>query len=591
MVLETEPREYVDWRLFELLKKAKREGTLAKKQFTQPLWLTARQAKELGYNQGESDFLLQPSQPEGRALFGKIPTPTIETISEEEIPQPRPQPAFPPAPEFKLGGDFGLLYQEYRRAGGNLDVVSWGAAGAPLRPEMAVTPNEQDLGRFLNDLVKAGQGRDAEQILRLGGLTEQQIDETVGVDTRQRELEDLIRQVFPSVQLEEVIQMVETEPDTFLDKIRTGGRTQAKQDLLRLSGFSEADLEQIFAVQKIVAPVSGVRKLITWDSSNNYAYDEQGKFLGSYNPITKEISPQTFGEKVRDFADAFRLASAGAWLRTKGAVLTLLPKIIFRDMTPLERKIQGKEWADETDRRNKELRDTWRVQYAQEQRSYEDWVGKHSELKPRADYEEGAGKHPELWKDPGWYAYEFASMAPVTLTALGVGALATVTTGGNLLAGMAAAYAVMTPVEMMGLKEELLANGVPEDQVDEIAIAGGALIGLLESAGRFPLIRSVAPAVTRLFTKEVGKEMAKVTMRQMAKKGLYTFTANQFSETATEVLQEIVGNAALKVAGADVRLLEGVAEVGVKTFAGTLPFSLLGGVLLWCGLVLHRRKA
>src|SRR3990167_10663127 len=94
MVLETEPRIYADWKQFELLKKKKRLGQLPTTQLTTPLWLTNRQAKELGYDVPEGeDFLLEPSAPERPALFGKIPPPTmpepspiISTVAPPTLP-------------------------------------------------------------------------------------------------------------------------------------------------------------------------------------------------------------------------------------------------------------------------------------------------------------------------------------------------------------------------------------------------------------------------------------------------------------------------------------------------------------------------
>src|SRR3990167_6658520 len=79
MVL-TSTKEFASPEQFNLLKKFKQEGTLARKQLTRPLWLTKEQAKELGYNQGESDFQLTPGEITGDAIAGGLPQPTIETV-------------------------------------------------------------------------------------------------------------------------------------------------------------------------------------------------------------------------------------------------------------------------------------------------------------------------------------------------------------------------------------------------------------------------------------------------------------------------------------------------------------------------------
>ena len=77
MVLEA-TKEYASPELFDILKSYKREGTLSKKQLTRDLWLKPEQAKELGYNQGEEDFLLTPGEITEDAIAGRLPQPTIE---------------------------------------------------------------------------------------------------------------------------------------------------------------------------------------------------------------------------------------------------------------------------------------------------------------------------------------------------------------------------------------------------------------------------------------------------------------------------------------------------------------------------------
>ena len=87
MVLETEPRLYADWQQFELLKKKKRLGQLPTTQLSAPLWLNNRQARELGYDVPEGeDFLLEPTAPEGKAVYGRIPQPTITAMPTGKVP-------------------------------------------------------------------------------------------------------------------------------------------------------------------------------------------------------------------------------------------------------------------------------------------------------------------------------------------------------------------------------------------------------------------------------------------------------------------------------------------------------------------------
>ncbi|GAI45277.1 unnamed protein product [marine sediment metagenome] len=68
------PKEYATPEQFELLKKFKKQGTLAEKELTRELWLTYEQAFELGYDVAEGEeFLLSPTERKPEALYGGIP--------------------------------------------------------------------------------------------------------------------------------------------------------------------------------------------------------------------------------------------------------------------------------------------------------------------------------------------------------------------------------------------------------------------------------------------------------------------------------------------------------------------------------------
>jgi hypothetical protein len=67
-------KEYATPKQIEILK----SGT-SKKQLTRDLWLTPQQAKDLGYNQGEGDFLLTPTAVKTENLYGGVPQPSYLT--------------------------------------------------------------------------------------------------------------------------------------------------------------------------------------------------------------------------------------------------------------------------------------------------------------------------------------------------------------------------------------------------------------------------------------------------------------------------------------------------------------------------------
>ena len=416
-----------------------------------------------------------------------------------------------------------------------------------------------------------------------------------------KDLSIIFQQVYPEfdfgtetggIVLQMLVQFAEEDPTTFIRDIQDRGRNEATEALLRTLGAQEQDIEDIFAdvtkpeeepiarpfpggIETIVAPVNGVRKVITVTPSGR-AFDSEGNFLGVYNTVTKEFEDLTFGEQVSDTWDAGVLAAAGAWSRTKGFFLSTVPNLLFRDMSDLERNITGDEWADETNIKNQQTRDFFRGKYAENNSEYEEWL-KTNNIEIRPDYLAGVTKNTDLIKDPFYWAYEFANIVPYAVASMSAGLVAGMASGGNPLVAIAAAGGVFLPSETEAVRQELLLNGMPEEQADLVALAAGSLIASLEGLGRLPLLKAVSPQLLRLFRKEASEELARLTMRDLLKKGVRVFTATEISETLTEVLQEAVGNAAVKIANEEQSIFEGLEVIAAKTAIGTAPLSLLGG--------------
>ncbi len=415
------------------------------------------------------------------------------------------------------------------------------------------------------------------------------------------DLSIIFQQVYPEfdfgaetgeVVLQMLIQFAEEDPTTFIQDIQDRGRNEATEALLRTLGAQQQDIEDIFAdvtkpeeepiarpfpggIETIVAPVNGVRKAMTITPSGR-AFDSEGNFLGVYNTVTKEFEDLTFGEQVSDTWDAGVLAAAGAWSRTKGFFLSTVPNLLFRDMSGLERNIVGDEWADETDIKNQQTRDFFRGRYAENNSEYEEWL-KTNNIEIRPDYLAGVTKNTDLIKDPFYWAYEFANIVPYAVASMSAGIVAGAASGGNPLVAIAAAGGVFLPSETEAVRQELLLNGMPEEQADLVALAAGSLIASLEGLGRLPLLKAVSPQLLKIFRKEASEELARLTMRDLLKKGVRVFTATEISETLTEVLQEAVGNAAVKIANEEQSIFEGLDVIAAKTAIGTAPLSLLGG--------------
>src|SRR3990167_2751878 len=280
MVLETTPKEYATLQQFELLKKKKRLGQLPTTQLTTPLWLNNRQARELGYDVPEGEgFLIEPSAPEVRAISGRIPQPTITEIPiTSTIPT-----ALTPTLTQTSGRELQILTDVYPKYPGyKVDEVN--QAVESLRQELAADPQ-----RFLEDLTLRATLPEGEGVLRMLAIPEEVIDEIVGVEVREQELKDLISRTFPELDGQDFAEFIETDFDTFIDRMRTGGRTKEKQDLLQAMGYSWEDIGQILAIQKVVVPIDGIRKQVT-ATEDGRVFDEKGKQVGTYNPVTAEFT-------------------------------------------------------------------------------------------------------------------------------------------------------------------------------------------------------------------------------------------------------------------------------------------------------------
>ena len=291
---------------------------------------------------------------------------------------------------------------------------------------------------------------------------------------------------------------------------------------------------------------------------------------------------------IQTMKSAWEMASVTAVEKSKQAFLNILPKLVVPEPVPIsERSPEQQRYYQEHPKIraqvekemgiSRSIRETTERIAAESQQDYEQWVSQHPELAPNPKYEKGPAEYPELWKDPKWWGYEIASMAPVTLTAISAGALATMLTGGNVLAGAAAAGLTFAPVEMQSVYDDLIEEGVPKQQASELSAIVAVPIVLTESASSFLQFSRFAPQIRSIFRKEATKQIIKLTKRQLLKKGLTTFTTVQFSETMEEVVQEALGNVAVIMAGKDRGLFEGVPEMLPKVTVAMLPFSLIGG--------------
>jgi len=192
---------------------------------------------------------------------------TRAKIEEARAAEVAPPPVTPPVtpivePEFEgLSEDYKLLYREYQRTGGVLDIPSWTMAGAPMRPI-----REIDEG-FLRGLYTRSTIGEAEDLLRtlLQGTphTPEEIEQTITEITsffvteeeRERDLTQAVQAVFPDYDLDDFEFMISEHPDEFISRMREGGYTEEKGDLFQQLGYT---LEDIDAFYETVSPLEAI---------------------------------------------------------------------------------------------------------------------------------------------------------------------------------------------------------------------------------------------------------------------------------------------------------------------------------------------
>lgn len=379
----------------------------------------------------------------------------------------------------------------------------------------------------------------------------------------------------PDLTLDAVRGLAQADPDTFLRDLITKGRTKETELLLKEMGATDQLIDEIYT-ERVIIPEQvmvtvnergvDVRKLANIDPETGDAYDLMGNRVGTYNPVTLKVETQPKEGVLKDLIDTLHYSARQYWELGEGFMLGVLPEILFRDMSPLERKIQGDKWANITDARNQKIRETFRWLYSENKQEYEGWLQKHPEIVPRKDYQEGAFQHPELLKDSLYYVYELATIVPFIVAATGVA----VATGGVGVPFVIGTAALMAPVEGGAVYQELLDAGAPEDKAAPMAAIAGTIMGLLESAGRIPLLKQVSPLLFRQFKQEATRQLVRRGFLDTVKKFGRNFAISEFSEVITEVLQEVVSNTAVSFYDKNRSILENLPDIAVKTAVATL---------------------
>jgi len=243
-------REYATTKQFELLKEYKAEGTLAQKKLTRPLWLTYKQAIELGYEVAEGeDYLLSPTAPVAGEPYGGIPQPTIT----EGVPEVTAVVA----PE--VTGILQKIYPEmYDPA------MSYGYSAEELPAVVAQniqTWANQDREAFLEDLRSRGDTPETRELLQMCSdkiLSEEMKDDFFAGIPQVGKLQQVLMDALPHLvkprTLEWASEYFSKNPDLLRRELITTGRNIATEKLVRqlYPDITEQQMKDYFSLDALV---------------------------------------------------------------------------------------------------------------------------------------------------------------------------------------------------------------------------------------------------------------------------------------------------------------------------------------------------
>ena len=291
--------------------------------------------------------------------------------------------------------------------------------------------------------------------------------------------------------------------------------------------------------------------------------------------LTEEAQEST----LKDLWDSFYLGLHQAWYGTKQGILNLMrglaaPKTIVEG--GIEYKVGGVGFPGQEKVQQAVLESMTR-EFDERELQFQEWMKEHPELIPRPEYTQSPIEHPELLTDPNYWAYTIISNAPIIGAALFVG-LATTFATKNPWAGALAGAAVITPVQINSVYEDLIANGADPINAIDLANQVGVAMGAVEIIPGMLVLRAVSPAFMSIFRKNLQREVTKQVVKQLSVRGiLLTASKIEVAETLEEVIQESMQNAAVQTVNENRGLLENIPETAITAAIATLPLALLGG--------------
>lgn len=298
------------------------------------------------------------------------------------------------------------------------------------------------------------------------------------------------------------------------------------------------------------------------DADRVVAYDGMGE------PMVTEQKEEFW---LKDLWDAFYLGVSQAWHATEQAILYTIPDALLSFIQ--DKVVDSKA--------SKRVIDDWKSNlqhdYEVRQADFQSWLVEHPELIPRPEYTQNPLEHTELFKDPYYYLYTIAANAPLLGAALVVGIGTTVITK-NPWIGASAGAAVLTPVQIHSVYEDLVANGADPDKASTMATSVGTLMGLVEIIPGMIALRVIAPTFMRIFRGNLQRQLTKGLVTSLSVKGiLKTAGIIEVAEVLEEIIQGAMQNAAVQTVDENRGILDNLPQTAITTAIAVAPLALFGG--------------
>ena len=303
------------------------------------------------------------------------------------------------------------------------------------------------------------------------------------------------------------------------------------------------------------------------------------KQFGIYQP-QQQSQPQESG--LKDIWDAFRLGASGMFHKSKQYFNSVLPNMIYRDLTVSDTVSQyagmTESQVEKLNIENKKKREAYKEGYIRGESNYNLWLQKNPELQPREEWEKGVietiKENPKILTDPAYWGYVAAQSAAFTLGVMST-VLATTAVTGNPLIGLASGVLVATPMQTQELYEDLIANGATEEEATKLSIPIGGIIASVEVMGDLPILASVSAPFKKLLFGNIRKTVVRSTAG-LLKKGIKRAALIEVSETLEEVVQGGIQDATVHTVNENRDMLANIPETVVHTLIATAPFALVG---------------